>query len=450
MSSRSRPAAPATLDPQRIRAALPTRATGLVVAFSGGIDSTVLLHLAVHAAAGPVRAVHVHHGLQPAADDWATHCQAVGSQWGVAVDQLTVTPSAAGEGIEAAARAVRYRALAAALAPGECLMTAHHADDQLETLLFRMLRGTGTDGLVGIQSCQAFAAGWLIRPLLDVSRQQIEDHARACELGWVDDPSNTAATRDRNYLRHHVIPAIKARWPQAGRAAQRLATHAREQRDLTGGLLHARRVRRTGRDEGPLPVDACAPGDAAAATAILREWLHAGGLNPPNAARLRRGLEALSGAGPDRAPRLEWADGQIRRHGNWLFRLPPRLPVIPARIAIPRGAREARWATLGRLTWSAPMPDACHLRMPTLGEQVALPGRPHKPIREIQREWGIVPWWRDRLPVLVDAHGQCLALPGPGPTAAGAERGLDPRALHWRAFPCARGPDWTWWMAPFD
>lgn len=195
------------------------RPSGYLVAYSGGLDS----HVLVHALAGlraelrlPVRALHVHHGLQPQADDWVVHCEAVCRQLEIPllVEQLDLAPGA-GESIEAAARAARYAAIAKHLRRDEMLLTAQHRDDQAETLLLQLLRGAGLEGLSGMPGCRAWQGGWHARPLLDVDREALAVYARDHQLQWIEDPSNLDERFDRNYLRHRVMPLLRARWPSA-------------------------------------------------------------------------------------------------------------------------------------------------------------------------------------------------------------------------------------------
>ncbi|MEX0372564.1 tRNA lysidine(34) synthetase TilS [Spiribacter roseus] len=429
----------AAVDVARLEAALPARCPALVVAFSGGLDSTVLLHLAAQGQR-PVRAVHVHHGLQPAADDWAAHCRATALGLGVGFEQLNVRPDHRDEGQEGGARDARYRALAAGLDHHEAVLTAHHADDQLETLLYRFLRGTGPDGLAGIAPLRPLGRGWLVRPLLDVSRDQLAAYAARHALDWVEDPSNASLDIDRNYLRHRVIPVMKARWPGAAAAAGRLADHARGQRGVIAEWL--------GEGRGPLCLADWRARTGPARRLMLREWIRAGGQPLPGQKRLEAGIHALADAAADRGPVLAWPGGQVRRHGGWLYRLPAALPAIPPSQRLPTGAREADWGDLGVATG---LPAAGPLRLRGLhsGERLALAGRPTKPAREVLREHGVVPWWRDRLPVLVDEHDTCLAVAGLGPTREGQARwpagGV--QSFCWRPHDAAAGADWAWLTA---
>ena len=426
---------------------LPGDTTGLVVAFSGGVDSSVLLHLAVRGAR-PVRAVHVHHGLHEHADHWADHCRRIGEQLGIDVDTRAIAIDHRGDGIEAAARDHRYRVLGDALRDNECLLTAHHADDQLETLLYRLLRGTGPAGLAGIQPLMPLGAGWLVRPLLAVSRARLEAYARSQNLTWINDPGNASLDHDRNYLRHRVIPSIEARWPQANAAAGRLATHAREQCRLTDRLLRERRSSRSLADGGPMAVADCASGDDVLDRAMLRAWIREGGQRPPGARRLATGRAALVEAARDRDPVLIGTGFAVRRHRGWLFRLPQPLPAVPAPTRLAPGQARAAWGELGEVVISSTPAKPLWLRVPRPGERVVLPAGRSRPVRELQRERGIPAWWRDRLPVLVDDDDQCLAMAGLGATRAGIEQPCAVEGLEFTPWPSTAGADWHWLAAP--
>ncbi len=216
----------------------------LLVGLSGGLDSTVLLHaLAADAAvrARGLRAIHVRHDLQPAAAAWAQHCVEFCAAMQVALQVVPVhVRLGSGLGLEGAAREARHAAFAAALAPAEVLVLAHHRDDQAETVLLRLLRASGSGGLAAMRGSRLFAQGRLWRPLLELPRAALLGYAQAHELRWIDDPSNADAAFDRNFLRHRVLPVLRTRWPGADAALARSAALLAEDAALLAEEAQAR------------------------------------------------------------------------------------------------------------------------------------------------------------------------------------------------------------------
>jgi tRNA(Ile)-lysidine synthase len=292
-----------------------------VVAWSGGLDSTVLLHLALAArrlrgARLAVRAVHVDHGLQPAARGFRDHCRQLARRWRVplAIVAADVNP-VAGASVEEAARRARRAALAAELRPGERLLTAQHADDQLETLLLALLRGAGPAGLAGMPEAAPFAGTQLLRPLLGHGREALAAYAVAQGLAWIDDPTNADVRFDRNYLRAEVVPLLKARWPAAARTALRSARHCAN----ASAVLAAAAARDlSAAADGPdLAVAVLRRWRAPRRAAVLRAWLQRAGLRAPNERHIAQ-VEAMLAARIDAHPRLVLPDGVVRRLGGRL------------------------------------------------------------------------------------------------------------------------------------
>lgn len=201
----------------------------MLVAFSGGVDSTVLLHLLSRlrdeGLIASLSAIHVHHGLSDNADAWAGFCQAFCEQRQIAciVERVEL---AGGASLEDQARKARYSAFEKHLPKGGCLVLGHHLDDQAETLLFRLFRGSGLDGLAGMPERRALGQGELLRPLLKVPRQGIEAYAVQHGLSHIEDESNSDDRFARNYLRNSLIPEIESRWPGASKRLGALAEEA--------------------------------------------------------------------------------------------------------------------------------------------------------------------------------------------------------------------------------
>jgi tRNA(Ile)-lysidine synthase len=193
----------------------------LVVAYSGGVDSTVLLHAVVTAAKegripfplSSVVAVHINHQLSDEADSWQQHCEELAEGSGVTFFSETVSVESAGKGVEAAARDARYRVFERFLQPSDCLLLGHHQGDQAETVLLRLLRGAGVKGLAAMPVSRAIGNANLLRPLLAVDQATIQLYAQQHQLTWVEDESNQSNKYDRNLLRNKVMPLIAQRWP---------------------------------------------------------------------------------------------------------------------------------------------------------------------------------------------------------------------------------------------
>ncbi|MDY0021490.1 tRNA lysidine(34) synthetase TilS [Arenimonas caeni] len=386
----------------------------VAIACSGGLDSTVLLHWL---AAGPalrtrgLRVIHVDHGLHPQSAEWAEACRSNCEALGLEMMLRRVVVRDAGEGLEAAARDARYAAFAELQRPGEVLALAHHRDDQAETVLLRLLRGAG-DGLAAMRPIRPFGSGWLWRPLLEQPRAWIESYARRHALHWVEDPSNASDRHDRNFLRHHVLPRLQERWPQAGAALARSAALLATQADLLAGEDARRLAQVQGLDPATLSVPALLAEPPAWRARLLRAWLAGLGLPPlPTDATATIGAELLP-ARPDASARFAWSGAVIHRWRDLLHAAPER-PALPADWS-------AQWS--GESPLALPTGDTLSLEPPARfdrplrvharqgGERLVLPGRQHhSELKHALQDLGVPPWERARLPLLSADDGTLLA-----------------------------------------
>jgi tRNA(Ile)-lysidine synthase len=284
----------------------------LCVALSGGVDSTALLVALARATRPPtrLRALHIDHGLRPASKEWAARCRSLARRLRVPLKVLTTRVARApGESLEAVAREARYRLLASELRTGEILLTAHHCDDQLETVVLQLLRGSGLPGLAGMPARAAFASGWLARPLLSRSRAELEVWARGEGLSWVEDDSNVDESLDRNYLRRRILPFVRERWPGSAAAVARSARHVAEAQSLLDELARA-------------DVDRASYGESLSVKALralpldrrrnaLRFWITRAGYLAPDTRRLEEIAGPLIAARPDANPFVEWGTSEI-------------------------------------------------------------------------------------------------------------------------------------------
>ena len=379
------------------------------IAFSGGLDSTVLLHLLAHHRrhhdAPPIHALHVHHGLQPVADGWPAHCQQVCGELGIELRVIHVHV-APGASLEQAARNARYAAFVDAMVPGAVLFTGQHRDDQAETLLLHLLRGAGVRGLASMPGERSLGQGSLVRPLLGLTRAQLQAYADAHGLRWIEDPSNADTVHARNYLRHHVVPVIEQRWPQATQNIARSAEHLGEALALLDEL--ARTDLEQTRGASPfdwlgldsLDLPALARLSPARQRNALQSWL-AGRTRLPDS-RHWAGWEALRDAAHDAQPLWRLTDGLLQRShsriwwlaGDWL-----RAPAGP----VPWTAADVPLALPGngsvRLSGNLPQ-GPLHIGYRQGGERLRVEGRGHRDLKRLLNELQVPNFVRARLPLL--------------------------------------------------
>ncbi len=399
------------------------------VAFSGGRDSTVLLHALARLRDERrfvLRAVHINHGIQHVAGDWAAHCVATAGRLDVPCDVLSVTVGdQRGKGLEAAAREARYAALRRVLRAGEWLLTAHHADDQLETVLLHLFRGSGVSGLAGIPRDAVFGPGRLGRPLLDVPAESLAAYAAGHlvpeGLDWLTDPMNADAGFDRAFVRHEVAPVLRRRFPAAAGAVGRTAVLAAEAAGLLDEL--ARADARDAVEANRVSLAAIGSLGAARQRNLIRVLARDRGWATPPERRLREGLDQLLAAAPGRQPVLAWGGHEIRRFREHLHLLDVAVPVVDtpsARTAWREGERLDLGGIRGKLDLQrgscgaglAPAVVAGGLEVVFRrgGERVR-PGanQHHRTLKYLFQSRGVVPWMRGHIPIIV-ARGQLAAV----------------------------------------
>ena len=414
----------------------------ILVAFSGGLDSTVLLHQLVQwRALHPdvaLRAIHIHHGLSPHADSWVQHCESVCAQWQVSLVVERVHLEDDGLGIEAQARRARYQAFAQTLLPGEVLMTAQHLDDQCETFLLALKRGSGPAGLSAMGESSPFAGTQLIRPLLAQTREALEAWARQHELCWIEDESNQDDTYDRNFLRLRVTPLLQQRWPHFAQAVARSAALCAEQESLLDELL-ASDLADCITSRGTLLLTPLMMMSGVRRAALLRRWL--AGLNAPMPSRdgLERIWQEVALAREDASPSFRLGEYEVRRYQSQLWWVKSvdgqSETIIPwlewkTPLTLPAGLGSVQLISAG------------DLRLPQADEVVSIrfkaPGLLHivgrnggRKLKKIWQEQGIPPWRRDTTPLLF--YGETLiAAAGVFVTREGAAEDEEGVSLVWR------------------
>jgi tRNA(Ile)-lysidine synthase len=394
----------------------------IVVAFSGGLDSSVLLHAL--ASPGParergLRALHVDHGLHADSAQWTAHCTAFAARLDVPIEAIKAGPvTASGKGIEDAARAARYATFAGKLRGGEVLAVAQHADDQAETVLLKLLRGAGPEGLGGMRVLREFASGYLWRPLLELPRAQLKDYALAQGLNWVEDPSNSNTQLRRNFLREEILPKLSARWPAAGAAIAHSARWARAAADFIEQEAQRALARVQGVDPATLAWRAWLDLPEALRDPVLRRWLRALGLDEPAHFHVAELERQLHGAAEDRSPCVSWERSELRRYRDLLYAMPALAP-MPADWRGDWRAPSLQLPDGGQLEWRQRDGTARAARVdaPALTVRYRCGGERLKPadtthtreLRLLLQEAGIPPWQRDRIP-LIHQNAQMIAV----------------------------------------
>jgi len=414
----------------------------LLAAFSGGLDSRVLLELLVllkPMLRYELRAMHVHHGLSPHADQWAAFCGETCEALGVPIEIVRINVEKnSGHGIEATARRARYAALKAAAA--DFIVLAHHQDDQAETLLLQMLRGAGTKGLAGMSKHDA--RNQYLRPLLDVPRDQLLEFANRNKLIWIEDESNTDIGYDRNFCRHHILPVMEQRFPAAKHTLSRSAAHLAEASHLLDDLAALDAMHYV-RDE-KLDVTDLASLSEERARNLLRWWLSSHQLEMPSSVRLKEMLRQLLCARSDGIIKIAVdKDVYLRRYRNLAYLEPESTELI-----------EMAWQGESVIN----LPDNTRLLFEKkVGEGLAIQrigitrlqikyrqggerfkpniGRPTRTLKHLLQEAGMPPWQRARLPLIY--HRDTLAVvPGIGVAAELQATENEPGlAITWQQYP---------------
>lgn len=393
------------------------------VAYSGGLDSHVLLHnIAKLREELPIkiRVIHIHHGLNPNADAWLKHCERVCAElkldW---LSQRVNVNVTAGESPEEVARRCRYAAFTDLLAEDDIVLTAHHQDDQAETVLLQLLRGAGPKGLSAMPRIKPLGKGWLMRPLLGFTRQELMQYATEHQLQWIEDDSNTDENFSRNFLRHKILPELRGRWPSVTKTLARVADNCAEAQRLLTSLADEGGVAARGSQPNTLSVHYLKKLPRERQQLLLREWLYAQDFLAPPAKKMQSILQDMLLAGEDKAPLVCWGDVELRRYRDdlyaqkrtvnqmhqkeWLWDLakPLTIPgwgVLQAELSQGRGLR----ADIQQVT----------VRFRQGGEKLKLPGRSmHHSLKKLFQEWGVLPWERDKVPLLYH-QGELVAVVG--------------------------------------
>lgn len=395
---------------------LPLPPKRLVIAFSGGVDSRVLLELAheyrVKFPEIEFLAVHVHHGLSENADEWEAHCQDCCDQKNIplVVEKVSLDVESGGS-IEKLARDARYGAFKNHLQSQDVLLLGQHSDDQLETFLLALKRGSGPKGLSSMASSMPFGEAIALRPLLEVSRSDIETFAQSLSLSWIEDESNQDQRFDRNFLRHEVTPVLTNRWPSFRASVQRTAQLCAEQETLLDELLECHLEQAIQADLS-LSIAAISAHSPLLRLRLIRMWFAALGSLMPSQKQLHAVWSEVACAQQDANPELVLANGSIRRFEQRLYWISQVQDI-------------SSWQSAIRLNEAIDLPDdlgTLCLTTNGLSPSIALPkgttqlnvifdpeglkahpvGRGHsRKLKKLFQEYQVPSWLRRRTPILM-------------------------------------------------
>lgn len=373
-------------------------ASAIYVGFSGGLDSTVLLHLLVsrRTELPPIQAIHINHGISPNAHLWQNHCENICKSWQIPLEIRCV--SLAGlSNLEAVARKTRYALFAEYISPEAVLLTGHHADDQAETLLLQLMRGSSVDGLAGMKVSMPFAKGFLVRPLLSVSRKTLEAYATTHQLSWIEDESNVDKHYARNYLRHGILPPLQQKWPGATEVLFRTANLLQDARTCLDDLAL---MDLQDAASNPLPLHRIRGLSRERILNSLRYWLKQQAIQLPSAAIMENIYREAIQSKTDATPKIAWSTYIIRRYDAHLFldtvSIKPERPQVipwpdfPAKLEAGYG--------LGVFTGKGKAVSV-EIRFRRGGEVIVLHNQT-KSLKKLWQAWKVPPWKRGDIPLI--------------------------------------------------
>lgn len=397
----------------------------IVLAFSGGIDSRVMLDLlATYRDIHPQHSylvIHIHHGLSPYAQEWLIKCQSWAKEADLPFLGLRVCLDLKGQSIEKVAREARYQAIKSKIKPQALVLTAQHFDDQVETFLLALKRGSGPTGLAGMPQIRPFGEGLLLRPFLNITREQIEQYAKQQGLLWLEDESNQDERFDRNFIRHSWLPLAKERWPAISKSIYRAARFCAEQESLLDELL-AEHLYQAMQSDGGLSIAAISQYSVKMQSALIRRWYKKQTNTALSQAQLQQVFQCVISAADDANPKMTMSCWQLRRYQQVIYVIPQFSDVsswqeniiVDQKLELPDG--------LGFLTLSSQktnsshqlMLSAAHLNQPIrvcfdgqgiVAHPCGRQGR--RKLKKLYQEYGVPSWLRKRTPLIF--YGDKLA-----------------------------------------
>ncbi|AOF52540.1 tRNA lysidine(34) synthetase TilS [Rodentibacter caecimuris] len=389
-----------------------------LIALSGGLDSTALLALFKKYSENQphfnLRAIHIHHGLSANADSWVKHCQSLCEQFYIplVIEYVQVDRT---KGIEAGAREARYQAIRRHILPNECLATAHHLNDQTETFFLALKRGSGLQGLSAMQPQSELFGMSIFRPLLNVTREQLENYAQAENLTWVHDESNDDSRYERNFLRNKILPKLRERWGHFDQTVQRSAQHCFEQQQLIDELLQDCFLEHC-QTPTEFQLHNFLQYSYSKQTALLRMWLAQNQCEMPSKRQIEQLIQDVITAKKEANPQFHLGKKVIRRYQSCLYltdnfadlsgiclEMQDSCLSLPDKLGKLYLQRTTENLIFSWQQYSVELPHTdlpIQIRFGYSGKIKRHPKRPKEDIKKIWQELQVPPWQRNRIPLI--------------------------------------------------
>ena len=390
----------------------------VLVGFSGGLDSSVLLDmLSQTIPSDRITAIHINHGLSAKASQWQAHAELFCQSRGITCHSENVNVENDGSGPEAAARQVRYDVFEKLLHQQGILLLGHHQDDQIETLLYRLMRSSGPLGLSGIPVTRSIGAGTLYRPLLTWSKEELKTYALAKSIEWVEDKSNSCNDYDRNFLRNRLIPILAERWPDYRKRLSGVSAISRDSTELCRDLASQDIMSLQSRPERggvSLLIDSFNKLSRVRQKNVLRHWAETQNRHTPSRRIIDEIINSVVESRIDASPKVICGDSEYRRYDGRLYLLDSiKLVSEPVENPLDLSLRHRDAINLGGGMQLVAEPTRGEgLRMPENrafrianrqgGEHCHPVGRSRSnSLKKCLQEFGLEPWWRDRVPLIL-------------------------------------------------
>ena len=413
---------------QQVQDLLPNKSLdslSLCVGLSGGLDSIVLLDLLykqqLQNPSFNLKAIHINHQLQDEAQAWADFCQKFCETKNIHFQSINVdVVETKKTGLEAAARNARYKAFSENLSRNEFLLTAHHRDDQIETFFLQILRGAGIDGAAAINPCIQFDNHYLLRPLLNIDREQLKEYAENERLQWIEDPSNTEVHFNRNYLRHEILPKLEQRWPSYRQTIQRFSSNARLATNVLNDYISKDYIDCLNSEKNTLLIDVLLNLNLEKRLMVIRYWIKQQNFSTPSESVLLQ-IHAALEAYEDSNPLIEWGDAIVRRYRNELYLLPRIKVNFEKEVFLWDLKAPIKINNLGEISVQEIMGQGISVNYANAeikivfrqgGEKCQPSGRQgNHSLKKIFQEYDVPPWLREKTPIIL-IDGQIAAVVG--------------------------------------